>query len=169
MRWPTSRSGCSVSVRNTPPRWNEGPDGHAFDVVSAPIGTTNAEFRAVATYVASLDTLDAFLSDMRKRYPDLNAISGKGGPAKRGAAAPKDGAADNAAKDAGKMPAPKLSPPGTVTPKDAGPSADASQKTPTSERAAVNAPGKPANAAPPVPPKVPQGVPLVPDRPTGSI
>ncbi len=59
-------------------KMERGPDGHAFDVVSAPIGTTNAEFRAVATHVASLDTLDAFLSDMRKRYPDSNAISAQG-------------------------------------------------------------------------------------------
>ena len=146
-----------------------GPDGHAFDVVSAPIGTANDEFRAVATHIGSLDTLDAFLSDMRKRYPDSNAISGKG-EADKEAAAPKDGAADNAGKDGGKMPAPKLSPPGTVTPKDAGPNAAASEKTPNpADRAAANAPVKAANAAPPVPPKVPQGVPLVPDQPTGSI
>ena len=54
-------------------KMKDSPDGHAFDVVSAPIGTANAEFRAVATHIAGLDTLDAFLNDMRKRYPDSNA------------------------------------------------------------------------------------------------
>jgi hypothetical protein len=39
-------------------------------VVSAPIGTDNAEFRTVARHLASIDTLDAFLRDMRKRYPE---------------------------------------------------------------------------------------------------
>ncbi|MDP1585605.1 MAG: tetratricopeptide repeat protein [Bradyrhizobium sp.] len=48
----------------------EGPDRRAFDIVSAPIGVRNAEFQAVASRVAGVDTLEAFLSDMRKRYPD---------------------------------------------------------------------------------------------------
>ncbi|HZD89547.1 MAG TPA: tetratricopeptide repeat protein, partial [Pseudolabrys sp.] len=80
-------------------KMESGPDGHAFDVVSAPIGTGNAEFRAVATRVASLDTLDAFLSDMRKRYPDSSAISTQG------------------ADDKG---APQVSAPQTVPPSEAG-------------------------------------------------
>jgi tetratricopeptide (TPR) repeat protein len=48
----------------------EGPDGRAFDVVSAPIGTGNAEFRDVARRVASIDTLGAFLKDIRLRYDE---------------------------------------------------------------------------------------------------
>jgi hypothetical protein len=136
-------------------KMQNGPDGRAFDVVSAPIGTANAEFRAVATQISSLDTLDAFLSDMRKRYPDSNAISAQG--------------------EADKEAAPNLSPPDTVPPKDAEPGPGASNnppetsKPPVSGRSAVNVPAKPAGAALPEPPRVPQGVPLVPDGPTGSI
>jgi len=48
----------------------EGPDGRAFNVVSAPIGTGNAEFQDVARRVASIDTLGAFLKDIRARYDD---------------------------------------------------------------------------------------------------
>jgi tetratricopeptide (TPR) repeat protein len=51
-------------------KMEHGPEGHAFDVVSAPIGTDNAEFRTVARRLASIGTLSAFLRDMRKRYPE---------------------------------------------------------------------------------------------------
>jgi tetratricopeptide (TPR) repeat protein len=51
------------------------PDAHAFDVVSAPIGATGAEFGDVAKAVSSVNTLDGFLSDMRKRYPDSSPVS----------------------------------------------------------------------------------------------
>lgn len=44
------------------------PDARAFDVVSAPIGAGSDEFRSVAGKVASIDTLDAFLSDLNKRF-----------------------------------------------------------------------------------------------------
>ncbi|HEU4661710.1 MAG TPA: tetratricopeptide repeat protein [Pseudolabrys sp.] len=52
----------------------DGPDGRAFDVVTAPIGTNGAEFRDVARRIASLDTLDAFLRDMHKRYADASPV-----------------------------------------------------------------------------------------------
>jgi hypothetical protein len=48
----------------------DGPDRRAFDVVSAPIGTSGAEFQDVAKKISAVDTLDAFLRDMRARYPD---------------------------------------------------------------------------------------------------
>ena len=48
----------------------EGPDRRAFEVVSAPIGTSNAEFKDVARRVASIDTLSAFLKDIRARYDE---------------------------------------------------------------------------------------------------
>ena len=48
----------------------EGPDARAFDVVSAPIGTGSMEFQDVARRVASIDTLRAFLKDIRTRYDD---------------------------------------------------------------------------------------------------
>ena len=44
------------------------PDARAFDVVSAPIGAASDDFRSVAGKVASIDTLDAFLSDLNKRF-----------------------------------------------------------------------------------------------------
>jgi hypothetical protein len=56
----------------------EGPDGRAFDVVSAPIGTNGAEFRDVAKSVAATNTLDAFLREMHRRYPDAAPVSPEG-------------------------------------------------------------------------------------------
>jgi tetratricopeptide (TPR) repeat protein len=53
----------------------ETPDRRAFDIVTAPTGNSGAEFTDVAKRVASVDSLDAFLRDMRKRYPDSAAIS----------------------------------------------------------------------------------------------
>lgn len=44
------------------------PDGHAFDVVSAPIGAGSAEFQSVARRIVNTDTLDAFLRDLNERY-----------------------------------------------------------------------------------------------------
>ena len=60
----------------------EGPDARAFDVVSAPIGTGNAEFQDVARRVASIDTLGAFLNDIRTRYNGLEAKAKKAPAAK---------------------------------------------------------------------------------------
>ena len=51
-------------------KMGEGPDRRAFDVVTAPIGTTGAEFREIARAVSMKDTLDSFLRDLRVRYPD---------------------------------------------------------------------------------------------------
>ena len=57
-------------------------DAHAFDVVSAPVGTSGAEFQDIAKTVVGSDTLDGFLSDMRARYPDLSSAAGdKAAPA----------------------------------------------------------------------------------------
>jgi hypothetical protein len=49
------------------------PDAHAFDVVSAPLGTSGKEFAAIAHAAAAVDTLDGFLRDMQARYPDASA------------------------------------------------------------------------------------------------
>jgi tetratricopeptide (TPR) repeat protein len=54
----------------------DGPDGHAFDVVSAPVGASGTEFQDVAKTVAGVSTLDGFLRDMRARYPDLSTAAG---------------------------------------------------------------------------------------------
>jgi tetratricopeptide (TPR) repeat protein len=88
----------------------EGVDRRAFDVVTAPIGTSGPEFRDVARAVSLVDTLDGFLSDMRTRYPESsgvpvhqrtpvlpgqppNAVQGTTGAAANAAAAPSRNAA----------------------------------------------------------------------------
>ena len=52
----------------------ETPDAHAFEVVSAPLGTSGEEFKAIAHAAAAVDTLDGFLRDMQARYPDTNTV-----------------------------------------------------------------------------------------------
>jgi tetratricopeptide (TPR) repeat protein len=49
------------------------PDAHAFEVVSAPLGTSGKEFAAIAHAAAAVDTLDGFLRAMQARYPDASA------------------------------------------------------------------------------------------------
>lgn len=46
------------------------PDRHAFEIVTAPAGTSGQEFKDVARTVGGMNTLNAFLRDMRERYPD---------------------------------------------------------------------------------------------------
>jgi hypothetical protein len=46
----------------------DGPDARAFNVVSSPIGTSGAEFQDVARRVGAVDTLAAFLREIRARY-----------------------------------------------------------------------------------------------------
>ena len=48
------------------------PDARDFEVVSAPLGTSGAEFRNIAHAAASVDTLEGFLRDMRARYPEAS-------------------------------------------------------------------------------------------------
>jgi hypothetical protein len=52
----------------------ETPDAHAFAVVSAPLGTSGAEFAAISHAAAAVDTLEGFLHDMQARYPDASAL-----------------------------------------------------------------------------------------------
>jgi hypothetical protein len=59
-------------------KFSDGPDRRAFDVVTAPIGTNGPEFQDIAKKIASVDTLDAFLLDLRTRYPDSSAVSSGG-------------------------------------------------------------------------------------------
>jgi hypothetical protein len=56
-------------------KMSETPDARAFEVVSAPLGTSGTEFRAIARAAASVDTLEGFLRDVQLRYPDANAMS----------------------------------------------------------------------------------------------
>ncbi|MGA8653738.1 MAG: tetratricopeptide repeat protein, partial [Xanthobacteraceae bacterium] len=53
----------------------ETPDARDFEIVSAPLGTSGAEFRDIARAAASIDTLDGFLRDMQVRYPDGSPVS----------------------------------------------------------------------------------------------
>jgi tetratricopeptide (TPR) repeat protein len=55
-------------------KMGEGPDHRAFDVVTAPIGSGGAEFGEIAKGIAAVDTLEAFLRDLRARYPETGAM-----------------------------------------------------------------------------------------------
>ncbi len=115
-------------------------DSRAFDVVSAPVGTGSVEFQDIAKKIAGADSLDAFLRDMRKRYPESAAIS-----------------SDAASKPAAPAAAPAKPP---------GPASQAAAPGKTS----ANAPAKPDPAASPLPPDGSAAVPRKPDTaPTGSI
>ena len=57
------------------PKFAGGPDRRAFEVVSSPIGPNSSEFQDVARKVASTDTLDAFLRDLKARYPDESPLT----------------------------------------------------------------------------------------------
>jgi tetratricopeptide (TPR) repeat protein len=104
----------------------DGPDGRAFDIVSAPIGTSGPEFQEIAKKVSSVDTLDTFLRDMRARYPD--------------AVLPAD-----ATKDAGASAEPPLP----------GPSKGPTSNVAAPDTAGKNPPAKADAAASPLPPKAP--------------
>ena len=121
-------------------KFSDGSDRRAFEIVSAPIGTSGADFQTVAKKVASVDTLDAFLRDLRTRYPESLAIS-PGGAA--GNAPPAESGPDKA-----------KGPQTNATPGEAAPKGPAIRDAGSS----------------PLPPKAPAGVPVKPDtEPTGSI
>jgi tetratricopeptide (TPR) repeat protein len=122
----------------------DGPDRRAFDVVSTPIGTSGREFQDVAQKIGAMNTLTAFLADLQARYPEK--------PAPNAAVAQESDKKD--AKDGKGAPAQQAVPP-------------AQPPGPTSK---ADTPEKIAKEASPLPPKVPIGVPLKPDKtPTGSI
>ena len=56
-------------------------DRRAFDVVTAPVGSGNAEFQDIAKKIAGVDSLESFLGDMRARYPDAALPADSGGRA----------------------------------------------------------------------------------------
>jgi len=51
----------------------DGADRRAFEVVTGGYGTNSAEFRDVVRTIASVDTLENFLRDMRTRFPEMSA------------------------------------------------------------------------------------------------
>jgi tetratricopeptide (TPR) repeat protein len=63
----------------------EGPDQQAFKTVTDPAATGTAEFREVTRAIAAADTLEAFLRDMRARYPETGAFT----PTAQSRSAPK--------------------------------------------------------------------------------
>jgi hypothetical protein len=66
----------------------EGPDRRAFEVVTAPFNSNAAEFADIARVIAAADTLDAFLRDIRAKFPDVTAPPSTQAPApERGASA----------------------------------------------------------------------------------
>jgi tetratricopeptide (TPR) repeat protein len=67
------------------PKMGDGPDRRAFDVLTAPAGAVDAEFSEVARALRAADTLEAFLRDLRARYPALGTL-----PASRQRAAADD-------------------------------------------------------------------------------
>jgi hypothetical protein len=66
----------------------ETPDARAFEVVSAPLGTSGDEFGAIAHAAAAVDTLESFLRDLKAHYPDSTALSGPTTPHPPAPAAP---------------------------------------------------------------------------------
>src|SRR5262249_3573305 len=118
------------------------------EIVSAPIGTKGADFQAVAKKVASVDTLDAFLRDLRTRYPESSAISpaGAAGGAPSAQSAPDkapqtnaapagDAAAKPAIRDAGSSPLPPKAPAGVPVKPDNEPTGSIPRLPGTSKRA----------------------------------
>jgi len=97
-------------------KFADGPDRRAFNVVTAPTGPNGVEFQDIAKKVASVDTLDAFLRDLRTRYPDAAAVSPGSAAGDGAAAAPAApvanatpdtaGKAGSATSDAGSSPRP---------------------------------------------------------------
>ena len=66
-----------------------------LEVVASPIGSASKEFRAVANAVGNTSTLDAFLGEMKKRYPDKD-VSGLPGASPPETKPAKDTQAENA-------------------------------------------------------------------------
>jgi hypothetical protein len=48
-------------------------DRTAFEIASKPVGSSSADFAAIAKMAASVDTLEGFLREMKTRYPDATA------------------------------------------------------------------------------------------------
>ncbi|HEY6177365.1 MAG TPA: hypothetical protein VIX73_23070, partial [Kofleriaceae bacterium] len=69
------RLGLGRFVEKYAAKMAEGPDRRAFEVLTSPIGADTAEFREIAHTVAAVDTLDAFLRDMRARYPETGSFT----------------------------------------------------------------------------------------------
>jgi tetratricopeptide (TPR) repeat protein len=56
-------------------KMTEGPDKRAFEIATAPHAAHSAEFGDLARTVTAFSSLDAFLRDMRARYPEIGTLS----------------------------------------------------------------------------------------------
>ncbi len=56
-------------------KMTEGADKRSFEVATDPHGASGAEFRELANAVTAFSSLDAFLRDMRERYPEIGALA----------------------------------------------------------------------------------------------
>lgn len=55
-------------------KMGEGPNRHAFEIATSPLGAKAAEFKDIAKLVA-FNTLENFLREMRDRFPEIGALS----------------------------------------------------------------------------------------------
>jgi hypothetical protein len=55
-------------------KMGEGPDRRAFEVVTEPRQVRGGDFKEVVRAIGSMDSLDAFLQDMRKRFPETGEL-----------------------------------------------------------------------------------------------
>jgi tetratricopeptide (TPR) repeat protein len=60
------------------PKMNAGPERRAFEVATDPVASNAAEFRTLARTIASGDTLEGFLREMRARYPEIGSFTAPG-------------------------------------------------------------------------------------------
>jgi tetratricopeptide (TPR) repeat protein len=71
-------------------RVGDGADKRAFEIVTAPFAASAPEFTEIAKAIAAIDTLDAFLRDIKARFPEVNAAVPARLPAAAGAPQPND-------------------------------------------------------------------------------
>ena len=62
----------------------EGPEQRMFAVVAAPLSGRSEDFAEIAKTASAVDTLTAFLRDLRKRYPDGGSAVSTAAPPERG-------------------------------------------------------------------------------------
>ena len=55
-------------------KMSDGPDAHAFEVVTNPLATQGEEFNRLAKGIAAYDSLDAFLTEFRQKYSDFDKV-----------------------------------------------------------------------------------------------
>lgn len=56
-------------------KMTESPDKRTFEIATAPDAAQGAEFRDLAKTVTAFSSLDAFLREMRARYPEIGTLS----------------------------------------------------------------------------------------------